>query len=118
MQPTLNNLIPHQVAKGFKGVNVGTVERVASGLVALAMLRQAWKGGIFSKIFVGIPALGALKRAVTGHCEAYEKMGYSSHSESEFHHVDGETVPFQAHGNPARSPAVDGDSYRAVGTGM
>jgi hypothetical protein len=45
MQTSLNNLIPHHVAKGLKGPNVGAAERIASGVIALAMIRQAWQGG-------------------------------------------------------------------------
>jgi hypothetical protein len=111
MQTSLNNLIPHHVAKGLKGPNVGAAERIASGVIALAMIRQAWQGGIFSKIIIGIPAIAALRRAITGHCEAYEKMGYSSLSESGSHHAAGAAIPFRQHGSGARSPVSDGDSY-------
>lgn len=102
----VNSYLPRPVRAGFKGQNVGTAERVLSGVLGAWMLQRAWKrSGALGKTAMMIPAAAALKRAATGRCEIYQSMGLSSkHDESSLSTSDSDQIGKMSEGN--RSPAL------------
>lgn len=75
----LSNLLNRWFAEGSSaGRNVGTVERVLSGLAGVWLFRQASRSGPWGKLPLAVLGGLALQRAVTGHSRVYDSIGVSS----------------------------------------
>ena len=68
------NTIDHQAT----AMNVGTFERIGSTLMGMALISRALGRPSLGRLALAIGGAALLQRGLTGHCAAYQRLGFST----------------------------------------
>jgi Protein of unknown function (DUF2892) len=66
------------IGRRAAATNVGTFERIGSGIIGAALIWRALGRPSFGRAALAIGGMALLQRGLAGHCAAYRALGFST----------------------------------------